>query len=158
MLHDRRLSFERERGVTRIAVRNGLSHYTVACTPAERLDTIRALADARVPIFLIKIDPDGFSFLTRGNHAADADHILGQRQGRWHRADDLSLVSTIAGSMRDLSGVISRIHDALIEAKVGVRRTGDAYDAVHCLVDGTNAPAAVAALERAFGLETGGAA
>jgi len=155
MPHQRRLSFERERGVTHIALRHGLAHYSVECTAAQRLDTIRALADAEVPIFLVKIDPDGFSFLTRENHAAEADVILGQANGRWHRTNDLALVSTVAGSMRDLSGVISRIHDALIEAKVAVRRTGDAYDAVHCLVDGAMAAAAVAALERAFDLETG---
>jgi len=138
--------------VTHIAVRRGLSHYAVECTPTQRLDTIRALATAGVPIFLVKIDPDGFSFLTRENHAGDADLILRQGTGHGHRTDQLAMVSTIAGSMRDLSGIIARIHDALIEAKVAVRRTGDAYDAVHCLVDGDDADAAVLALERAFGL------
>lgn len=147
-----RISFERERGVTEIALRRGLAHFQIRTTPAERLGVIRALADAAIPIFLIKLGPDGFSFTLRQEHARAAVTLLRQRSLEPEVLEDLALVSIIAGAMRDLSGVISQIYDALIEARVSVRQTGDAYNAVHCLVAGESAERAAAALRQRFGL------
>ena len=65
---------------------------------------------------------------------------------------DLGLVSTFAGAMRDLSGVIARIYRTMVEANVRVLQTGDAYNAVHCLVPGGDADKAADALRLEFHL------
>ena len=66
---------------------------------------------------------------------------------------DLGLVSTYAGAMRDLSGVLARIYRAVVGVNVPVVQTGDAYNAVHCLVPGDSADKAAEALRREFRLQ-----
>jgi aspartokinase len=55
--------------------------------------------------------------------------------------------------MRDLSGVIAQICEALLLAAIPNRQIGDAYDAVLCLVPSADAPRAVAALKAQFKLD-----
>ena len=66
----------------------------------------------------------------------------------------MALVSVIAGAMRDLSGVMAEIYEALQFAHVAIRQTGDRYDAVHILVDGSESERAREALAKRF--EQGG--
>lgn len=150
-----RTLFERERGVTDIAVRTNLSHLAVSCDTDGRLRALRALANGAVPLFLLKLAPEGFSCVVRSENADAASDVLERDHFASRRTDHVAMVSTLAGTMRDLSGVIARICDALIEAKVSVLQTGDAYDAVHCLVNEAQAPSAAAALRRTFGIEAG---
>jgi len=148
-------TFERERGVTGVAVRTGLTHVSVKCDADGRLRVLQALAADNVPIFLLKLYGDGFSCVLRTDNADLASGSLRATAAPFERTDDVAMVSTLAGTMRDLSGVIARICDALIEAKVTVRQTGDAHDAVHCLVDAHHAERAAQAVRRAFGIEEG---
>jgi aspartokinase len=67
-------------------------------------------------------------------------------------ARDLGLVTTIAGAMRDLSGVMATIYDALVTEGIRVWQTGDAHNAVHCLVDGGASGRAAEALRAKFTL------
>ncbi len=70
----------------------------------------------------------------------------------------VAFASVGAGAMRDLSGISARIFDALVGAGVQILQTGDAHDAVHCLVREASVSTAVSALEREFELVGGSVA
>jgi aspartate kinase len=150
--------FERERGVTRVATRRGLAHVTVHL-PAEeeasaRLALLQALAGAGVPVFLVKLAPDALSFAVRADVVARCEELLAKQGGgaRFTLLRDLGLVTVLAGAMRDLSGVMARIYEALVQAGVAVRQTGDAYNAVILLVAGNEVDRAARALRQTFAL------
>ncbi len=151
------VSFERERGVTRVATRRGLAHVTVYL-PAEeeasaRLALLQSLAGAGVPVFLVKLAPGALSFAVRADAVARCEELLaGQSGARFTLLRDLGLLTVLAGAMRDLSGVMARIYEALVQAGVAVRQTGDAYNAVILLVAGSELDTAARALRQTFAL------
>lgn len=157
--------FERERGVTEVQVTRGIAHVTVRFPQGnlagERLALLQALGAANISLFLIKLHPDAISFAVRsesrlrdgGKAVEDCEAILRARGSDYTLLRDLSLVAVVAGAMRDLSGVMARIYEAMVESNVRVRQTGDAYNAVLCLVAGDEAERAADALRRTFALE-----
>ena len=153
------VSFERERGVTRVVTRRGLAHVTVHL-PADneagaRLALLQALAQSGVPIFLVKLAPGALSFAVRADVVERCEELLAGPNGvgpRFTLLRDLGLVTVLAGAMRDLSGVMARIYEALVQAGVAVRQTGDAYNAVILLVAGSELDQAARALRQAFAL------
>lgn len=155
---ERTISFERERGVTEVRVSGGMAHLIVHDPDRQHLTLLKGLADAAVPIRLVKFHPSGVSFVTRQAHLDRAGAVLGGQGLRFTAQSDLSVVSTIAGAMRDLSGVIAQIFEALIEADVRVYQTGDAYNAVHCLVDTSVSERAAESLRQRFEVRAGDAA
>ena len=86
------------------------------------------------------------------NHASACRKLFTEEKGEISVLENMALISTLAGAMRDLSGVIARICEALLSAAIPNRQVGDAYDAVLCLVPSGEAPRAVEALRREFGL------
>nr|CAA9260086.1 hypothetical protein AVDCRST_MAG63-2481 [uncultured Armatimonadetes bacterium] len=149
--------FERERGVTDVVVTRGMAHVTVRLPDADpaaaRLALLQSFAAGSISIFLVKLHPCAISFGVRANLVDACEEHL-----RAHGADftllrDLALVTTIAGAMRDLSGVICHIYETMLEENIGVRQTGDAYNAVLCLVAGEDSERAARALRRRFSLE-----
>lgn len=155
------VSFERERGVTRVATRRGLAHVTVHLPAQEeagaRLAVLQALAQAGVPVFLVKLAPGALSFAVRADAVARCEELLatglwGGGAPRFTLLRDLGLVTVLAGAMRDLSGVMARIYEALVQAGVAVRQTGDAYNAVILLVAGSELDQAARVLRQTFAL------
>jgi aspartokinase len=150
------LHFERERGVTQIEVTPGVAHVAARLAPETlahgQLALLQALSARQVPVFMVKLAPDGISFAVRSAHVDAAVTLLTEQRIPFVQRRDLALVSTIAGAMRDLSGVIAQIYEALILAGVIVRQTGDAYNAVLCLVSGDDAQKAAAILRERFHL------
>jgi aspartokinase len=134
---NRLASFEREPGVTSIRVENHM-----------------ALVSVRFPINQVKLLPEGLCFVISENHASACKKLLNDEKGEVSVFGDMALISTLAGAMRDLSGVIARICEALLSASIPNRQVGDAYDAVLCLVPSADAERAVAALREQFGLAT----
>jgi aspartate kinase len=143
--------FEKERGVTQIRVTPDIVHF---CLKLPRgggmLREIRALADTQVPVFLVKLIPGGLTFAVRAEHVVGATALLERRGVEFTTREQMALVSVIAGAMRDLSGVMADIYEALQQAQVAIRQTGDRYDAVHILVDGSEAERAREALAHRF--------
>ena len=121
--------------------------------PKSRLRLLEILAQQRVPINQVKLLPDGLCFVISENHASACRKLLSTEKGEVTVLENMALISTIAGAMRDLSGVIARICEALLSASIPNRQVGDAYDAVLCLVPSADAPRAVVALREQFGLE-----
>lgn len=150
------LHFERERGVTDVQVTRGVAHVTVRLAAdnvaGERLSLLQALAAANVSLFLIKLHPNAISFAMRADVVAAGENLLRTRGFDYTLLRDLGLVATVAGAMRDLSGVMARIYEAMVSANIRVCQTGDAYNAVLCLVAGDETDRAAEALHKAFAL------
>jgi aspartokinase len=152
------IHFERERGVAEVEVLRGVTHVTVRIPGPDagrhRLGLLRRFADANIPVFLVKLLPTGVSFALREGQAAEGAALLEASKEEYGLEvalrSELGLVTTRAGAMRDLSGVMAAIYDVLTEEGVAVRQTGDAYNAVHCLVPGADADRAAEALKRRF--------
>lgn len=140
--------FERERGVTQIAVENAVALFTVRADSA--LVVLERLAEARVPINHVKLSTDGLSFVVSENHATACQAALKQANFIYTVQAELAIVRTVAGAMRDLSGVVARIYEALIGVDVSVRLVGDAYDSVFGLVAQADANKAESALRAQF--------
>jgi aspartokinase len=136
--------FEKDRGVTEVEVTRGIAHVTVRFNPEsvaqDRLTALKRFAEANVPVFLVKLLPTGISFALRPAQVETGTALLTQLKAEmgieYALRDDLGLVTTRAGAMRDLSGIMATIYETLVAEGVMVRQTGDAYNAVHCLVPG----------------------
>jgi aspartokinase len=152
--------FERERGVTEIRVQRNVAHITVQLADADigsgRLGVLQTLAASSVPVFLVKLLPTGLSFAIRGENSDACRSALAEIGVSYTFIEDLSVVTTIAGAMRDLSGIMASIYEELNEVGVRVQQTGDAYNAVLCLVAGSLSEKAAQALRRRFSLTEGG--
>lgn len=152
--------FEKERGVTEIRVQGNVAHVIVQLDGtdigSERLKVLQSLAGSNVPLFLVKLLPKGLSFAIRGENLAACDTALKQTRVVFNVAPELSVVTTVAGAMRDLSGIMAVIYEALNEANIRVQQTGDAYNAVLCLVEGSLSEKAARVLRKRFSLEESG--
>ena len=151
--------FERDRGVTEVHVTRGLAHVTARFShqdlAAKRLALLQELAGAGISVFLVKLHPDAISFAVRSD-AVDPCEALLSRQGLdYTLLRDLALVTIVAGAMRDLPGVMARIYGAMLAVEVRVQQTGDAYNAVLCLLAGDEAERAAGALRQTFSLAAG---
>lgn len=148
--------FEKERGITDVAVVRGIAHI-VATFPEgqaaeERLTLLQTLAAENVPVFLVKLIPSGLTFALREGHVEAGAVLLVTQKVNHVLQRDLGAVTIMAGAMRDLSGVMAAIYEALVSEGITVRQTGDAYNAVQCLVDGSDADRAAQVLRERFGL------
>lgn len=148
--------FEKERGVSEITVRRGLAHATVPLPGSDlarqRLDLLKSLAAASVPVFMVKLHPGALSFAVREDEVEACEQVL-RAGGVVHALKrDLGLVTTHAGAMRDLSGVMACIYETLVAENIRVEQTGDAYNAVLCLVAGDKSERAAERLRKAFAL------
>jgi aspartokinase len=112
-------SFEREPGVTAIRVEDQMALVSVRfpdTIPESRLRLLELLAQARVPINQVKLLPEGLCFVISENYATACRKLLDSEKGEITLLENMALISTIAGAMRDLSGVIARICEALLGA------------------------------------------
>jgi aspartate kinase len=151
--------FERDRGVTAVHVEHRIAHATLRLrsgeSPSGKQGLLDALAQAGIPIFLVKLHPGSISLALRHEHLEQAHPLLREYDPEHALLVDLAQVTTLAGAMRDLSGVIADIYEALLNAGVRVCQTGDAHNAVLVLVAGDQAERAVQALAERFGVEGG---
>lgn len=156
----RPLSFERERGITEVRVQPGLAHVEVRLpardSEAERLVLLQAVAEAGLPVLLIKLHPGSVSFaLPDATIAERAERLLVERGYAYAMEKDLALISICAGAMRDLSGVMADLYDTMDKAGIRVAQTGDSHDALFALVAGNSAEKGATLLRQAFGVQEG---
>jgi aspartokinase len=144
------MQFERTRGVTQVRVTPGLTHVEVKLPSDQRLALLRTLAEQKIPVLMVNLCETGLSFAVRQESTESCTHALSKTSYEITLGPDKTLISVIAGAMRDLSGVIAQIYDVLHEEGIALRQTSDAYDAVHVLVDGPDAERARLALEKRF--------
>jgi aspartate kinase len=150
--------FEKDPGVTEVQVEPEIVH-TQIYLPAdnqttERLRVLQALASAQIPLFLMKIQPAGFSFALHERYVEACENILKGAGVSYHFTRNLVMVSPVAGAMRDLSGIMAQIYEALVQADVAILQTGDSYDAVHCLIPASDTNRAVESLTKQLLVKT----
>ncbi len=153
-----KVSFERERGVYAIHVTRDVAHVVVvldaAGTRTGRIAQIfRTLADAQVPIFLVKLHRTAVSFALVGTDVARAEAALHAVRLTTRTRLDLAVVAVLAASMRAVSGVMVDVSDALYLAGARLYGTGDSHDSVQCLIEEKRADAAVQQLRTVFQLD-----
>lgn len=159
---DRHVTFERERGVYDLRITPDVAHIVVKVGRDDgRTDRVErvfhTLAEENVPLFLIKLHHSAVSFAVAGKQVAHVEKCMRGVAFDCLVRPNLVLISIVASSMRDLTGVMVRIADALQEAGARLYGTGDSHNSVQCLIDGSRADAAVEQLRLAFGLEEHGA-
>lgn len=153
--------FERETGVYDVNVTQAVAHVNVAVGPAEgRADqavrVFRTVADAGIPVFLAKLHGHEVSFAVEASTLSEAERALAQAGFVFRARRDLAIVTVHASTMRDLTGVMVKIADALQIAQARMYGAGDSHSSVQCLIDGHRAEAAVAQIRVAFHMEPAG--
>jgi len=151
------LQFERERGVTEVRVQTGIAHVDVRLPgfdlEAERLVLLQTIAEAGLPVFMIKLHPNAISFAMQDESFTVAiEKLLTERDYTHALERGLALLSIRAGAMRDLSGVMAGLYNVMDSENIRVAQTSDAYDAVFCLVPGVDVERGARSLRKLFGL------
>jgi aspartokinase len=149
------VAFERDRGVTHLSVRRGVSKVAVHMDePHEGMGQVfHALSKAGVNVYLIKLSEDRIEFALDHGLLERTVEVLQEQQLRYSLARHCALVSVVAPSMRDLSGVLWRFMGTLREAEIEVLELSDAYNAVSCLIPEQQLERAAVALSEAFEVE-----
>ena len=116
------VTFERERGVYAIQVTPDVAHTIIDF--GETIErsafvsrVLRTLADAKVPVFLVKIHRSAVTLALVGTDVEGAEAALKAAGFSMETRRDLALVVVRAASMRDMAGVMVAISDSLTAAK-----------------------------------------
>lgn len=152
------VSFERERGVYAILITRDVAHAEVtleddSLRSARVLQVFRVLANSGVAIFLTKLHRAAITFAFVGADLPRVEAALKTIGMKTSARRDLALISVRAASMRDLSGVMVAIADALYAAGARLFETGDSHNSVVCLIENTHVDQAVEKLRETFRLE-----
>jgi len=154
------VGFEKERGVSSVACQGDLAHVMVEFPPSDhpaghrhQLGIFRALAQAGISISLFKLHRQVLSFIIHRQDMEQARKVLSEEGYPFRINEPMSLVMVYAPNMRELSGVMANIVEALLNAGVSIVQTGDSYNSVMCLVSDQEARRAVEALKERFGVE-----
>src|SRR5579871_701651 len=153
-----KVSFERERGVYAIHVTRDVAHVIVLLGAedgrTERIQQVfRALSEAQIPIFLVKLHRRAVSFALVVADVPGAEKALHGLGLETRTRVDLAIVAVLAASMRAVSGVMVDVSDALSAAGARLYATGDSHDSVLCLIEVELADAAVEQLCSVFHLD-----
>lgn len=148
------VAFEKDRGVTHVSARRGVAKITVHIeySGESMREVFEALSKAGVNLYLIKVGGDRIEFALDTPHLEGAIGVMEAETLRYSLARDCALVSIVAPSMRDLSGVLWRFMGTLREAGTEVLELSDAYNAVSCLIPEHQLDRAVEALTGTFGV------
>lgn len=152
------VTFERERGVYAIQVTPDVAHTIIdfgetSDRSAFISRVLRTLADATIPIFLVKIHRSAVTLALVGTDVEAAEAALKTAGFPMDTRRDLALVVVRAASMRDMAGVMVAISDSLTAANARLFETGDSHNSVQCLIEADLAAAAAAELCRTFHLD-----
>ena len=152
-----RVSFERERGVSIITVSPEVAYLFVRAhaetEPVRvRQQVLDLLAQARLSIFLIKVQRNGLSFAVLADDLARAHQALACAPLQITVKPHLCVVSIYGQNMRELHGVLARVAEILDEAGVAIEQISDAHDRLICLIDSAHAHKVAERIRRAFHL------
>ena len=151
------ISFERERGVYDVRVTPGLAHIVANVGSGddhtENMQRVfRALASRNIPIFLIKLHRTAITFAVNEALVPQVEECIRAISMTCRARKDLALITVVASSMRDLTGVMVSIADSLQASKARLFGSGDSHNSVQCLIDGATVEASVRKLHEVFGL------
>ena len=152
------VTFERERGVYAIQVTPDVAHTIIDFGETSERGAfvsraLRTLAEAQIPVFLVKIHRSAVTLALIGIDVDAAETALAAAGFALDTRRDLALVVVRAASMRDMAGVMVEISDSLTAANASLFETGDSHNSVQCLIEAGRAAAAAAELCRTFHLD-----
>lgn len=154
-----KVSFEREHGVYAILVTRDVAHAVVSIGKDEGdrtgriLRVFQLLTDAGIPILMIKLHRTAVSFGLAERFVERTVAVFADTDFKVKTRHDLAMVTVKAPSMRDVSGIMVDIADALHEAGAQMYGTGDAHDTVQCLIDADRVEPFVTQLRVVFRLD-----
>ncbi len=159
------VTFERERGVHAIQVTHDVAHAVMAIPsalddsasdPAQGVQfVLRALNEAQVPLFLIKLHRTAISAGLAGVYLPKLEAAMAEKGVKVKTRRDLSLIIVKAALMRETSGVMVQIADSLASVGANLFQTGDSHNSVQCLIEANKAEAAIDELCKTFSLDAG---
>src|SRR5262245_2348502 len=152
------VSFERERGVYALQVTRDVAHAVISVGDDSQrslriLQVFRVLADADVPVFLIKMHRTAVTLAFSGSDLDRAQKALADAGLKAETRRDLALIAVRAASMREMHGVMVEIADAVYTAGARLYEIGDSHNSVQCLIQAERVPQAVEALQKTFHLD-----
>lgn len=155
-----KVSFERVRGIYALHVTHDVAQAIVNLGDESQrsvsiLEVFRALSEANVPIFLIKLHRTAVTFAVAGTDLQQANQTLEKLGLEVSTIRGLALLVVRASSMRDLHGVVIEIVDALHAVGARLYETGDSHDSVQCLIEADYVKPAIASLTEMFHLDPG---
>ncbi|HZT43088.1 MAG TPA: ACT domain-containing protein [Chthonomonadaceae bacterium] len=158
---ERKVSFERERGVYAIQVMRDVAQAVVSVgddgTRSDHiLHVFSVLAESDIPVFLIKLHSSVITLACSGADTVRTEQTLAGAGLRASTRRDLAVIVVCATLLQDVSGIMVTIADALSSVGVPLLETSDAHNSVQCLVETRHVSAAVEALCRAFHLDKDG--
>jgi len=149
------VAFERDRGVTHLSAREGVSKISVQmdCPRQELARVFDGLAGGDVNVYLIKLNEDCVEFAVDSDQMDQALRVVEDLRLRYALVRSCALVSVVAPAMRDLSGVLWQIIGAMRQIGVEVLELADTYNAVSCRVPARDLERVIESLSRTFGVE-----
>ncbi len=135
----RETAFEKQRGISQIDVRGGFAqvHVSRLGVPLveQRLQVVRAIAEAGVSVDFFKLTPSGVSFLIAESNSDDVEQALTKMDVHYSIRKDRSVVLVHAVNMRDEEGLTARVVQQAIAGDMVVDHISDMHDRMLIVVE-----------------------
>jgi aspartate kinase len=135
--------FEKQRGISRVEVRTGLTQVHVldlkSPISASRLNVMEAVANAGISLDFLKLTPTGLSFIIPAENTDLIDVTLTNEGFAHQLAIGRGIVLVHAVNMRDEEGMIAGILRRVIETGITVDHASDMHDRILIVTDAAQA-------------------
>ena len=148
---DQHTKFEKPRGVSAISIRHGYAQAHLSGwgkdRAAKRLETVRAITDAKISLDFVKLTPSGMSFLVPDAQSEALQGVLDRLGDHFSIRRPCSMVIAHAVNIRDEEGLVARIMKAAIDGGFLVQHISDMHDRALLVVDTAEAEQLAAHIE-----------
>jgi aspartate kinase len=131
--------FEKQRGISRVEVRTGLTQVHVLDLKApiakSRLNVMEAVAEAGISLDFLKLTPTGISFTVPAENTDLIGKTLDTAGIVYQLATGRGIVLVHAVNMRDEEGMIAGILRRVIETGITVDHASDMHDRILIVTD-----------------------
>ncbi len=145
----------KDRFVTGIANVSNVSQIQVFANEGQydlQLKVFKAMADHRISVDFINVNPSGVVYTVKDNEASKARELLSVMGYKPHITPQCSKVSVIGGGMNGVPGIMARIVEALTAEDIQIMQSADSNTTIWVLVKNDDMVRAVRALHRKFQL------
>ena len=131
--------FEKQRGISRVEVRTGLTQVHVLDLTApiskHRLKVLKAVANAGISLDFLKLTPTGLSFVIPADKTEAISKTLKSEGITNQLATGRGIVLVHAVNMRDEEGMVAGILRQVIETGITVDHASDMHDRILIVTD-----------------------
>ena len=148
----RETDFEKQRGVSRVEVRDGFAqvHVSRLAEPLmeSRLAVLKSVADTNVSIDFLKLTPSGLSFLIAETQGKEIEAALASSGVHATTRPGRSIILVHAVNMRDDECLVASIVHEVIASGSKVDHISDMHDRLLAVVHTADAPTIAKRLEQ----------